>query len=573
MSYIIYKLACSLKNHQATSTTLLIFILIKIETKNATKSFILVSFVSFKLRENRKNMMNSRLFVSTHLILLAILLARTSHCIKIKLELKIINEDGSETPIKLGNESMVIFNRTIDTSQLYDHRHDDSDKLNQIIKQLVELSPIANLTVAETTTSSTPDNEYDLDDVDDREEDDEIQTTESSDRESFDFDYTTTRAAESEYDDYTDETTTESIPTTTTSRAKVKTTSTTATTTTSTTTTTSKTTTTTKSTTKVTPRSTKPITVLTTTKSSLATTLSSSTSNKKTVSTNSTRLFTTTTTKTTSTSSTPNYYSIICTKEFDKYCVNRGECYLKLNQTVQPYCECKSIDILLYGCLKVYFTGPRCQYGHFSLTWLGWFVFLFISFILFTLCGLTVGACCSCSKSSNNKSKSKSNEQTDVTNEDSVDEKADAEKVKAANTSWEYLKVNGGKPSDHQSSRNNSIILSYLEKRSRNIFKSLEGLMGKASAPPLDDSPTTVTTHQSASPSNILNINENFIFVNRSFNKSHGDLSKFISDVASTNILFGKEDSGKGGLVDLESGACKLDARCSSNVYIYPPSS
>lgn len=91
-------------------------------------------------------------------------------------------------------------------------------------------------------------------------------------------------------------------------------------------------------------------------------------------------------------------------------------------------------------------------------------------------------------------------------------------------------------------------IQKYIEKQTRNILKSIEGLMtattGGASS---NDGANRGARRQP------LDINENFIFVNRCFNKSAPNLT---ADTINEDIA--------------PISSLNLDAKCASNIGVYP---
>lgn len=94
-------------------------------------------------------------------------------------------------------------------------------------------------------------------------------------------------------------------------------------------------------------------------------------------------------------------------------------------------------------------------------------------------------------------------------------------------------------------------IQKYIEKHTRNILKSIEGLMASSGASAANGNDHANVTRAQFD----LNLNENFIFVNRCFRDDPNDPNN---------------NNSNGGQLYSFDPHSHLDAHCASNIGVYP---
>jgi hypothetical protein len=303
-------------------------------------------------------------------------------------------------------------------------------------------------------------------------------------------------------------------------------------------------------------------------------------------------------------SSDNGFILMTCTKEFDKYCLNRGECFLKFanSNKIEPVCKCNQTyyEYYFYDFVKVKYSGQRCEQLNYRPTLNSGLSILFIVSLISLLVTCICLNCCCTKKQHKTNSKLNENSSLAVKNEfsdsgsnaapkEDPDELKQKEKLyKSLNkNSWKYLRIKEGGSGGHGPSKeeeyelrnvfdepppnyNQKSLNKYLDKRSRNFLKSLESIASpmtnlthaqsssqSATAPPLP------VHHGCSESGRVMNINENFIFINRTIN------TKDILPAILSSIF------GRSGLGSLTSNKKvnendRLDARFASNVFLYP---
>lgn len=273
-----------------------------------------------------------------------------------------------------------------------------------------------------------------------------------------------------------------------------------------------------------------------------------------------TKLTTTTTTKTTTTT---RVIRIKCSTNYGNYCLNAAECYYKtradLDNDETPLCDCR-VEAKYYYMLNVSYVGQRCELVRYSFTYIGFGVSMVLTVLILTLIIILCGICC------------KSRREPDVNERPVVVEfkkgaRNGEEKITTninqrkcppsapepeKNSSWKLIKneVYFKKLKPENANNDSPTVRKYIEKQTRSILKSFEGLMNVT-----NQSAESSDTHSRADS---FNIKENFIFVNRCYNKSVPNLYDENAHADDSN------------LPDYYQYANRLDAKCASNVGVYP---
>jgi hypothetical protein len=142
----------------------------------------------------------------------------------------------------------------------------------------------------------------------------------------------------------------------------------------------------------------------------------------------------------------------------------------------------------------------------------------------------------------------------------------DAAKPKCSNSdpindSWRFVKSDPATKSRNEfyfkrfrgvgASAGRRTIQKYIEKQTRNILKSIEGLMASSSGGSGESG-----NHQAANFRPHIDLTDNFIFVNRCFREDGGGGGAQLNDPSIAVVS--------------SNGNDKLDAKCASNIGVYP---
>lgn len=264
-----------------------------------------------------------------------------------------------------------------------------------------------------------------------------------------------------------------------------------------------------------------------------------------------------------------------CPKSFKKYCLNQGECYLKLYKSdlielnsnlklhsAVPKCRC-GFHYILYGLILISYSGDRCEFVNHSLTYLS----IGLSIFTLLLVVLLIGLVSFMFKSfSNVKWKPTSLSFTHQENANSF--LKSSKRIisgQSLKNSWKNIKIkrafssnklqNHCKKSDHKlfakpirkqfSKKKRSIFRRYACKRTRHMLRNVE--MFSFSTP------------------QVYETYDNFIFVNHSTDRKSrfNALSSLNSTILNNLFSYGQDPT-------CQPCMNRVEIKCNSNVFIYP---
>jgi hypothetical protein len=247
-----------------------------------------------------------------------------------------------------------------------------------------------------------------------------------------------------------------------------------------------------------------------------------------------------------------------CSKMYENFCLNQGECYLKtyqqdlsslINNTKPiipiPNCKCRHYTIF-YGLILINYYGQRCEIMTYSFTYLSLGISFIgiIIFILLIIFILIMFKIIFSKKSSQNifsveyrnKVYRPDESSTNLKKLDDIDW---SKKFRTIRNSWKFIRFT-------KNSKNNRLNKNKIKKNNEIINSISKKLFIK-------DNIMKNYFRKNIKDANIFDLNENFIFVDRNKSNSH---------------LFG---SGSNFSLDsVASSLNKLDAKHSSNIFIYP---